>query len=275
MDNKIPDKIKDQHIIVDKSVMSKIANAASLTEHDSVLEIGSGPGNLTKAIAAHAGQVYAIEKDPGYIMELKKIFGGNRKVMVIEGNALDVKLPQFNKIVSNPPYKILQPFFLRLLHERKYNFECCITVAPHGFSKLALAMPGSLDFGVMSAFFYAFYKVEVIAELKKNAFKPEPRVTSSILKISPKSNQSPLSLMLKLMFLEDSRKIGNAMLDALWNNGEFILQNRVTKAEARRIMDKFENGEQKNQILEKRVLQLSNEEMASLAESILANISNA
>ena len=75
MDNKIPDKIKDQHIIVDKSVIGKIVNAASLTEHDSVLEIGSGPGNLTKAIAAHAGQVYAIEKDSGYIMELKKIFG--------------------------------------------------------------------------------------------------------------------------------------------------------------------------------------------------------
>ena len=275
MDNKIPDKIKEQHIIVDESAISKIVNAASLTEHDGVLEIGGGPGNLTKAIAAHEGQVYAIEKDPGYVLELKKIFSGNHKVMVIEGNALDVKLPQFNKIVSNPPYKILQPFFLRLLHERRYNFECCVTVAPYGFSKLALAKPGSLDFGVMSAFFYAFYNVEVIAELKKNAFKPEPRVTSSILKISPKSNQSSLSLILKLMFLEDSRKIGNAMLDALWNNGESILQNKVTKAEARRIMDKFENGEQKKQILEKRVFQLGNEEMASLAESILANISNA
>ena len=135
-------------------------------------------------------------------------------------------------------------------------------------------MPGSLDFGVMSAFFYAFYKVEVIAELKKNAFKPEPRVTSSILKISPKSNQSPLSLMLKLMFLEDSRKIGNAMLDALWNNGEFILQNKVTKVEARRIIDKFETRGQKKQILEKRVFQLSNEEMASLVEFVSGNISN-
>ena len=275
MDNKIPDKIKEQHIIVDESAISKIVNAASLTEHDGVLEIGGGPGNLTKAIAAHAGQVYAIEKDPRYVLELKKIFSGNHKVMVIEGNAMDVILPQFNKIVSNPPYKILQPFFLRLLHERKYNFECCVTVAPNGFSKLALAKPGSLDFGVMSAFFYAFYNVEVIAELKKNAFKPEPRVTSSILRISPKPNQSPLSLMLKLMFLEDSRKIGNAMLSALWNNGESILQNKVTKAEARRIMDKFENGEQKKQILEKCVFQLGNEEMASLAESILANISNA
>ena len=274
MDDKIPDKIKEQHIIVDESAISKIVNAASLTEHDGVLEIGGGPGNLTKAIAAHAGQVYAIEKDPRYVLELKKIFSGNHKVMVIEGNAMDVILPQFNKIVSNPPYKILQPFFLRLLHERRYNFECCVTVAPYGFSKLALAKPGSLDFGVMSAFFYAFYNVEVIAELKKNAFKPESRVTSLILRIYPKPNQSPLSLMLKLMFLEDSRKIGNAMLDALWNNGESILQNKVTKVEARRIMDKFENGEQKNQILEKRVLQLSNEEMVSLVKSILANISN-
>ena len=39
MDDKIPDKIKDQHIIVDKSVIGKIANAASLAGHDSVLEI--------------------------------------------------------------------------------------------------------------------------------------------------------------------------------------------------------------------------------------------
>ena len=270
----MPDKIKDQHIIVDKSVIGKIANAASLAKNDSVLEIGGGPGNLTKAIAANAGLVYAIEKDPGYIVELKKIFGGNSKVTVIEGNALDVKLPQFNKIVSNPPYKILQPFFLRLLHERKYNFECCVTVAPYGFSKLASAKPGSADFSIMSAFFYAFYNVEVIAELKKNAFKPEPRVTSLILRIYPKSNQSPLSLMLRLMFLEDSRKIGNVMLDALWNNGEFILQNKVTKAEAHRIMDKFENGEQKKRILEKRVFQLSNEEMASLVEFVSGNISN-
>ena len=147
-------------------------------------------------------------------------------------------------------------------------------MAPYGFSKLASAKPGSADFSIMSAFFYAFYNVEVIAELKKNAFKPEPRVTSLILRIYPKSNQSPLSLMLRLMFLEDSRKIGNVMLDALWNNGEFILQNKVTKAEAHRIMDKFENGEQKKRILEKRVFQLSNEEMASLVEFVSGNISN-
>ena len=48
----------------------------------------------------------------------------------------------------------------------------------------------------------------------------------------------------------------------------------MTKVEARRIMDKFENGEQKNQILEKRVFQLSNEEMASLVEFVSGNISN-
>lgn len=191
---------------------------------------------------------------------------------VINGNALDVKLPQFNKIVSNPPYKILQPFFFRLLHERKYGFEACVTVAPNGFSKLASAEPGSADFGVMSAFFYAFYNVEAIAELKKGAFEPEPRVTSFLLKISPKSVHSPLSLMLKLMFLEDCRKIGNVLLDALWNNGEFILQNKTTKAEARQMLNKFEKQGAKKRILEKRVFQLSNEEMASLAKSVLSNI---
>lgn len=272
MHSKIPDKLEDQHIIVDESVIDRIVNAASLTEHDSVLEIGGGPGNLTKAIALHAGAVYTIEKDPAYILELEKIFGGNRNVTVIDGNALNVRLPQFNKIVSNPPYKILQPFFFRLLHERRYNFECCVMIVPHGFSKLSSAEPGSADFGVMSAFFYAFYNVEIIAGLKKSAFKPEPRVTSFLLKISPKPVNSPMSLMLKLMFLEDCRKIGNVLLGALWNNGEFIFQNKITKVEARQILNKFEKQGAKKRILEKRVFQLSNEEMASLAKSVLSNI---
>ena len=274
MHSKIPDKLEDQHIIVDESVIGKIISAASLTGQDSVLEIGGGPGNLTKAIALHAGAVYTIEKDPAYILELEKIFGGKRNVTVIGGNAINVRLPQFSKIVSNPPYKILQPFFFKLLHERKYNFECCVMIVPHGFSKLSSAKPGSADFGVMSAFFYAFYNVEVIAALKKSAFRPEPRVTSFLLKISPKSVHSPMSLMLKLMFLEDGRKIGNVLLGALWNHGEFIFRKKLTKAEARQIINKLENGEQKRQILEKRVFQLSNEEMSSLVESILGNISN-
>lgn len=272
MHSKIPDKLEDQHIIVDESVINKIVNAASLTGKDKVLEIGGAPGNLTKAIAVHAGHVYTIEKDPAYALELEKIFSGNNKVTVMDGNALNVKLPQFSKIVSNPPYKILQPFFFRLLHERKYDFEVCVTVAPSGFSKLASAEPGSADFGVMSAFFYAFYNVEAIAELKKSVFRPEPRVTSFLLRISPKPVHSPLSLMIKLMFLEDYRKIGNVLLDALWNNGEFIFQNKITKVEARQILDKFEKEEQNKQILEKRVFQLSNEEMAGLAKSILSNI---
>ena len=265
----IPDKLKDQHIIVDQSVIGMIISAAALTKQDRVLDIGGGPGNLTKAIAVHAGAVYTVEKDPAYISGLKRDFRGSSIVRIIEGDALSVKLPEFNKIVSNPPYKILQPFFFRLLHERKHNFSECVTTAPYGFSRLASAKPGSIDFGVMSAFFYGFYDVEVIAELKNDVFRPEPRVTSCILKIAPKAADSPLSYILRLMFLEDGRKIGSTLLDALWNNGKLIFQKKITKNEVRQILNKLLEGKQKKQMLEKRVFQLSNAEMASLAESIL------
>ncbi len=265
----IPDKLKDQHIIVDQSVISRIVSAAALTRQDRVLEIGGGPGNLTKAIAVHAGTVYTIEKDPAYISGLKRDFSGSSSVRIIEGDALSVKLPKFNKIVSNPPYKILQPLFFSLLHERKHNFSECVTTAPYGFSKLASAKPGLIDFGVMSAFFYGFYDVEVIAELKNDVFKPEPRVTSCILKIKPKAADSPLSSILRLMFLEDGRKIGNTLLDALWNNGRFIFQKEITKNEARGMLSKLEHDGTKKQILEKHILQLSNGEIADLVKSIL------
>ncbi len=264
----VPDKLKNQHILVDPAVISEVVRAASPTKQDRVLEIGGGSGNLTEAIAAYAGTVYAIEKDPAYASELEKRFSGDAHVRVMAGDALNVKLPEFNKIVSNPPYRILQPFFLRLLRERKQNFSVCVVVVPYGFSKLAAAAPGSSDFGVLSAFFYSFYDVEVITKVQKGAFRPEPKVMSCILRIAPKANGSALSAMLRLIFLEDQRKIRNAMLDALWNYGERIIGQPMTKNRARDMVLEAERAGGLENIFEKHILQLNNMEISRLAASM-------
>ena len=51
------------------------------------------------------------------------------------------KLPNFNKIVSNMPYSILQQFFMRLIKERKQNFEQAVMIVPYGFAKKMTATP--------------------------------------------------------------------------------------------------------------------------------------
>lgn len=266
----LPDKTKDQHILIGKAAIKELLEASDLTTDDRVLDIGAGPGGLTEAIASRAGSVIAVENDHAYASVLRKRFSSSARVKVIEGNILEVTLPTFDRIVSNPPYGILQPFFLRLLRERKHEFKSCVIIVPYGFSKVATASPGSHNFGVMSAFFYAFYNVEKISEVGRAAFSPEPKVRSLILRISQKKDATPLSEMLRLMFLKDGKKVRNTIVDELWNHGDILVGRKLTQKESRMIILTIETQHEMKSILEKRILQLSNEQMAILSSSMLA-----
>ena len=256
-------------MLVDRAAIEKLVQAAFLTAKDRVLEIGGGYGELTEEIVSRAGYVFAVEKDPAYASELRKRFASNKKIKVVEGDILNIALPKFDKIVSNPPYGILQPFFLRLLRERRHEFSSCTLIVPYGFSSLATAKPGPKGFGVMSAFFYAFYDVVAISNVNKAAFSPEPRVKSIIIGISPKKEETQLSAILRLMFLNEGRKIRNSIADVLWNNGSGLVGRQITKKESRIIVRGMHTSHSMESILEKRMLQLSNDEMAVLSSSLL------
>ena len=118
----VPDKKKDQHIMTDQNINKIIIDTASVNNNDDVLEIGGGPGNLTELLAKKAHFVYTVEKDKEYYELLKGKFANSDNVEVIFGDILETNLPKFNKIISNPPYQVLEPFFLRLVKEGKQNF---------------------------------------------------------------------------------------------------------------------------------------------------------
>lgn len=264
-----PDKNKDQHIMVDSGTKEEMASAAYLTNADEVLEIGGGPGNLTEIISKRAKFVYTVEKDKRYYSLLKKKFAGIKKVKVINGNILDVELPRFDKIISNPPYKILQPFFYKLVKEGGFDFKCCVMTVPHGFAKLITKAPKNEGFGLISALFYAFYNVEVVTSIPKSAFNPEPRVTSYIVRITPKKDDSNLlRTVLKNAFLHNNMKLRNVILSALWNEGIRILNKKVTKKEARQMIEELKK-ESLAPILNKSIFQLSTNETSMLSRDLI------
>jgi 16S rRNA (adenine1518-N6/adenine1519-N6)-dimethyltransferase len=256
-------------MLVDRAAIEKLVQAACLTAKDRVLEIGGGSGELTEEIVARAGYVFAVEKDPAYASELRKRFASSKKIKVVEGDILNIALPKFDKIVSNPPYGILQPFFMRLLHERKHEFSSCTIIVPCGFASLTTANPGSKGFGVMSAFFYAFYDVGAVSNVNKAAFSPEPKVKSIIIRISPKKEETKLSAILRLMFLNEGKKIRNSIADVLWNNGGGLVGRPIAKKESRMIVIGMQARHNMESILEKHILQLSNEEMSILSSSLI------
>jgi 16S rRNA (adenine1518-N6/adenine1519-N6)-dimethyltransferase len=269
----VPEKIKDQHIMIDSRINEMVVNAAQITSSDAILEIGGGPGNLTELLAKHAQILYSVEKDKEYLSILNKKFVDAKNVKIIPGSILDVKLPKFNKIVSNPPYQILQSFFFRLVKENKQDFECCVMIVPNKFTKLITNNPENLDSGVLSALFYAFYDVEIIEKVPKEAFDPMPRVTSYIIRVTKKkSNGNRLRIFLENIFLGGNKKIRNVILNALWNRGEIIINRKLTKKEARALVNEIDALKIAS-ILDKNIFQLSNDEIRDLSKALL-KISN-
>jgi 16S rRNA (adenine1518-N6/adenine1519-N6)-dimethyltransferase len=172
-----------QHFLMDCDATMRIASYAELKPEDRVLEIGPGPGNLTKALALRAGQVYAVEIDPDLAARLSGRFSN---VQVINGDALKVELPHYNKIVSNLPYQISSKITYRLL---SLPFETAVLMYQWEFAKRMTATASSEEYGRLAMTVGFFSRIEIMEKVSKMAFRPVPQVDSAVVRLSPRSDR--------------------------------------------------------------------------------------
>ena len=112
------DKGFGQNFLVDAAVLEVIAGAAELTKEDTVLEIGSGLGTLTRALAARAGRVVSVELDGRLLPVLAETLTGLENVKLIHGDGLTFdlsSLPENSVFVANLPYNVGTPILVRVL----------------------------------------------------------------------------------------------------------------------------------------------------------------
>ncbi|MBE8540079.1 16S rRNA (adenine(1518)-N(6)/adenine(1519)-N(6))-dimethyltransferase RsmA [Geoglobus acetivorans] len=173
-----------QHILIDRGVVSRIIRYAELKRTDTVLEVGCGTGILTEQLLKHAGKVYGIEKDKRFVKLLENKFLGEineGKFVLIEGDALKVEWPEFNKFVSNIPYQISSELTFRLL-KRKY--ELAVVMYQKEFAERLVARSGK-KYGRLSVVARAYATIKILEHVKAEAFRPKPKVDSSIVIIKP------------------------------------------------------------------------------------------
>jgi len=115
-----------QNFLYDPSILKRIVQAAQLDAEDLVVEIGPGPGRLTKMLAERVKKVIAIELDENLFRKLKSELAEYKNVELIHGDALKYSyenLPEF-KVVANIPYYITTPIIFRLLEiKQTYPIE--------------------------------------------------------------------------------------------------------------------------------------------------------
>ena len=190
-----PRKRFGQNFLVDRNVLNKILDALEVREGDPVLEIGPGAGTLTVELARRGARMIAVEVDRDLIAILADVLPDSPNVSVVNADILSLNLPQFLadqfgdakvKVVGNLPYYITSPIITELLVARS-QIERMVLMVQKEVAQRIKASPGTKDYGSMSVFVQYYSEVELIGHASKNVFLPPPEVSSSIIRLTPRS----------------------------------------------------------------------------------------
>lgn len=186
-----PKKSLGQNFLANPRILDKIVAAAEISKDDIVLEVGPGTGNLTKKLATKAKRVIAIEKDRRLIEQLKEKFK-NSNVEIIEGDILKIKTNNLQlitnnyKIVANVPYYITSNF-LRMVFEDWPKPKLIVLTIQKEVAQRTTAKPPKMNLLALSVQFFA--EPKIIGYISKENFRPQPKVDSAIIKLTPKSQK--------------------------------------------------------------------------------------
>jgi 16S rRNA (adenine1518-N6/adenine1519-N6)-dimethyltransferase len=176
---------QDQHFLVDDRVLDRIPTYAEGMDLSHVLEIGGGPGALTDRLLAVADRVTVVERDPAFAAHLRQEFAdaiAADRLTVIEGDALAVDLPEFTASISNLPYGASSEIAFRLLPRGKPM----VLMFQQEFAERMAADPATDDYGRLSVTAGHYADAELVETVPRQAFDPQPRVTSALVRTTPR-----------------------------------------------------------------------------------------
>ena len=185
-----------QNFLHDERVAEKLATIAAVGPDDRVIEIGTGLGTLTRALAARAGRVITVEVDAGIVRALRSEALLPANVELIHGDALELDLerlagevPGTVRVVGNLPYSIASPLLRRMLDWRERLASWSVMVQKEVAGRL-LATPGARAYGSLTVLHQLVATVKVGLDLHPRCFYPVPRVTSTFLHLTPRREVS-------------------------------------------------------------------------------------
>ncbi|MFL6372236.1 MAG: 16S rRNA (adenine(1518)-N(6)/adenine(1519)-N(6))-dimethyltransferase RsmA [Nitrososphaera sp.] len=177
-------RILGQHMLVDRRILNKIVSAASVSEDEIVLEMGTGQGVLTAELSKHAKQVISYEVDVNLLRKVKlDLFSQFNNVQLIRGDLLKTKnQPFFDVFVSNLPYSRSRDT-IEWLSQQK--FDRAIVMVQEEFADKLDARPGSRNYRSVSALAAHCFGIQRLFKVRRESFEPTPRVESLLIKITP------------------------------------------------------------------------------------------
>ncbi len=191
-----------QNLIKDKKILRRMVALAEVTGEDVVVEIGTGHGDLTRAICEKAGFVHSVELDRSFRERLEMLEKEHQNLRIHFGDFLEMPLAQFArqrniKIIGNIPYGITGPILFKIMEERSCVHSAYLT-AQKEIGQRLVSVSHQRSYGALSVICQLVADVKILLNMKAGVFVPAPKVDS---------------VYFSMVFKHSARHIDNALME--------------------------------------------------------------
>ena len=195
-----PRKSLGQHFLLDPNLLDRIVRAAGPLGGAHVIEIGPGPGGLTRALlASDAASVTAIELDRRAVAAVTDLQAAQPdRLRIAEMDARQADLAAMvaapRVIVANLPYNIGTALLIGWLQQADL-FQSMTLMFQQEVAERIVAVPGSGAYGRLAVLAGLTVRAEIVMHVPAAAFTPPPKVASAVVRLTPFTLQPPLALV--------------------------------------------------------------------------------
>lgn len=199
-------KSMGQNFLTAAWVPEDIADAAQLDENTGVLEVGPGIGCLTEQLSMRAGKVVAVELDNALRPVLKETLDGKDNVEIVFGDILKQNIKELvnekmsgmrHVVCANLPYNVTSPLITAFLEAE--CFDTATVMIQREVARRICARPGTADYGAFTVLVNWYAEPEMLFDVPPSCFIPQPKVTSSVIRLKMRSTP-PVSVKDRTLF---------------------------------------------------------------------------
>jgi 16S rRNA (adenine1518-N6/adenine1519-N6)-dimethyltransferase len=179
-----------QNFLVDGNIIRRIVAAIAPQPGDNLVEIGPGLGALTRPVLAASGHLHVVEIDRDLIERLGAEFAG-QALEIHQGDALKFDFGALGaelRVIGNLPYNISTPILFHLSEYADSILDMTFMLQKEVVERM-VAEPGGSDYGRLSVMLQYRFRVDKQFDVAPGAFRPMPKVTSAIVRLTPRPPQ--------------------------------------------------------------------------------------
>ncbi len=181
-------RARGQHMLISEEIADRFVNAAGIANDETILEIGTGTGMITKWLCTIGKKIISYEIDRQFFEKASQHLSSYGNLELKLGDAFSRSNEvRFDVCVTSLPYSESLRF-VKWLSLRSGSFKSCIAIVQSEFVEKITSVPGSDSYRAVSIIAQVSFEIERLFTIQREAFQPPPKVLSEVVRLTPRKN---------------------------------------------------------------------------------------